>query len=294
VADPIILAWQLGRTDAGTYAHVKRAADYVVANGPRTPQERWENQDGWSPATIAAEIAGLVCAADLAARNGDTASANAFLEIADKWQKSVQGWTATTTGRYSSDPYYLRLTEDAQPDRGTTYSIGDGGPSAIDQRRVVDPSFLELVRLGVKPPQDPVIVSTIPVVDAQLGVTTPTGTFWHRYEFDGYGEKRDGSPCDVSQPDTFQTIGRIWPIFAGERGEYELAAGSSASARLTARALPPPAGRGDVVGHAAGVVARAVRAPGVVDRRRPAGRAPGGGRLPLHGNRLLTVQPTGM
>jgi hypothetical protein len=159
VADPIILAWQLGRTDAGTYAHVKRAADYVVANGPRTPQERWENQDGWSPATIAAEIAGLVCAADLAARNGDTASANAFLEIADKWQKSVQGWTATTTGRYSSDPYYLRLTEDAQPDQGTTYSIGDSGPSAIDQRRVVDPSFLELVRLGVKPPKDPVIVS---------------------------------------------------------------------------------------------------------------------------------------
>ena len=101
---------------------------------------------------------------------------------------------------------------------------------------MVDPSFLELVRLGVKPAADPVIRNTINVVDQQLGVTTPNGTFWHRYNYDGYGEKRDGSPWDVSQPDTFQTIGRIWPIFAGERGEYELAAGQSATTRLAAMA----------------------------------------------------------
>jgi glucoamylase len=236
VADPIILAWQLGASDPGTYTHVKKAADYIVANGPSTPEERWENQGGWSPATIAAEIAGLVCAADLAQRNGDTASATTYLRYADAWQRSVQSWTATSNGPYSSSPYYLRLTKDAHPNKGTAYSVGDGGPSAIDQRAVVDPSFLELVRLGVKRADDPVIRNTIAVVDQQLGVTTPTGTFWHRYNYDGYGEKRDGSPWDVSQPDTFQTIGRIWPIFAGERGEYQLAAGTSASTRLSAMA----------------------------------------------------------
>lgn len=236
VADPIVLAWQLRQFDATAYTHVKRAADYLVANGPSTPQERWENQSGWSPATIAAEIAGLVCAADIAQRNGDNASASTYLSYADLWQHNVQNWTATTNGPYSSSPYYLRLTKDAQPNLGTTYSIGDGGPSAIDQRRVVDPSFLELVRLGVKPANDPVIRNTISVVDQQLGVTTPNGTFWHRYNYDGYGEKRDGSPWDVSQPDTFQTIGRVWPIFAGERGEYEVAAGQSATARLAAMA----------------------------------------------------------
>ena len=75
VADPIILAWQLGRFDAPTYAHVRRAAGFIVANGPQTPGERWENQSGWSPATIAAEVAGLVCAADIARHNGDTVSA---------------------------------------------------------------------------------------------------------------------------------------------------------------------------------------------------------------------------
>ena len=68
VALPIVLAWQLGRTDARRPgAHVKQAADFIVGQrARRRPQERWENQDGYSPGTIAAEIAGLVCAADIA------------------------------------------------------------------------------------------------------------------------------------------------------------------------------------------------------------------------------------
>src|SRR4051794_3872043 len=234
VAFPIVLAWQLQREDADTWSHVKRAADYIVAHGPQTPQERWENQSGWSPATIAAEVAGLVCAADIARANGDNASASQYLATADKWQRSVESWTVTTNGPYSPKPYYLRLTKDANPDRGTTYSIGDVGPSAADQRSIVDTSFLELVRLGVKRPDDATIRNSIAVVDDQLGVSTPNGTFWHRFNYDGYGETRDGGPWDISSPDTFGTIGRIWPIFAGERGEYELAAGQSGAAgRLT-------------------------------------------------------------
>src|SRR5215217_1370428 len=238
VADPIVLAWQLRRNDANTWSHVKNAADYIVANGPSTPQERWENQSGWSPATIAAEIAGLVCAAQIARANGDAASAAHYEATADNWQQKVESWTATTNGPYSPKPYYLRLTKDAQPNNGTTYSIGDGGPSAADQRAIVDPSFLELVRLGVKRANDPTILNTIKVVDDQLGVSTPNGTFWHRFNFDGYGETRDGGPWDVTKPDTFQTIGRIWPIFAGERGEYELTAGMpGARGRLASMAL---------------------------------------------------------
>jgi len=238
VADPIVLAWQLRRNDANTWSHVKNAADYIVANGPSTPQESWENQSGWSPATIAAEIAGLVCAAQIARANGDAASAAHYEATADNWQQKVESWTATTNGPYSPKPYYLRLTKDAQPNNGTTYSIGDGGPSAADQRAIVDPSFLELVRLGVKRANDPTILNTIKVVDDQLGVSTPNGTFWHRFNFDGYGETRDGGPWDVTKPDTFQTIGRIWPIFAGERGEYELAAGMpGARGRLASMAL---------------------------------------------------------
>ncbi len=235
VSFPLVLAWQLDMTDAQTWTdHVEPAADYVVANGPSTPQERWENQEGYSPATIAAEIAGLICAADIARANGDTEAAQRYEATADEWQAQVEDLTVTTTGPYSDDPYYLRLTKDGEPDRGTTYAIGDGGPSAIDQRAVVDPSFLELVRLGVKPADDPIIRNTVAVVDEQLAVDTPNGTFWHRYTADGYGETLGGGPWRLLEDDTpkkDRTYGRAWPIFAGERGEYELLAGDPGSAR---------------------------------------------------------------
>ncbi len=243
VADPIILAWQLGAFDAATWQHVKAAANFLIGwhdskgdAAPYSPQERWENQGGYSPATMASEIAGLVCAADIARRNGDTADAARYLADADAWRAHLNAWTLTTTGPYGP-AYYLRLTKDGNPNAGTTYSIGDSGPSAIDQRRVVDPSFLELVRLGVLSPSDPNIVATIKVVDQQLGVMTPHGEFWHRYTDDGYGEQRNGAPWGTGFPAGSQTtIGRVWPIFAGERGEYEVADGVPAAPRLAAMA----------------------------------------------------------
>jgi glucoamylase len=243
VSDPIILAHQLGETGPAVWTHVKRAADFIIGwhddqghTAPYTPQERWENQAGYSPATISAEIAALVCAADIARKNGDNASATKYLQTADAWQQKVNDWTLTTNGPYGGS-YYLRLTKDGNPNAGTTYDIGDSGPNGVDQRSIVDPSFLELVRLGIKAPNDPNILHTIQVVDAQLAVHTPNGTFWHRYNHDGYGEQRDGGPWNVGFPPGSQaTIGRIWPIFAGERGEYELAAGQSAAARLQAMA----------------------------------------------------------
>ena len=161
VAFPIVLAYQLGRLDAGTWAGVKKAADFLIGfqqdgnNAPRTPAERWENQSGYSPATIASEIAGLVCAATIARHNGDEAAALRYLATADDWQSKVKGWTVTASGPYSSQPYFLRLTKDGNPDAGTTYSIGDSGPSNVDQRRVVDGGYLDLVRLGVLPAEDP-------------------------------------------------------------------------------------------------------------------------------------------
>ncbi len=227
VADPILLASQLGRSD---WSHVKAAAECIIAQGP-TSQERWENTEDWySPATIAAEIAALVCAADIAERNGAPADAARYRAKADEWQGKVEGWTRTTNGPLSDQPYYLRLTTDGNANAGTTYTIGDGGPT-IDQRRVVDTSFLELVRLGVKPADDPSIRSTLPVVDRELGVTTPRGQFWHRYNHDGYGETPDGGPFPGEG-----NRGRLWPLLAGERGEYELLAGQprAAAGRLDA------------------------------------------------------------
>jgi glucoamylase len=227
VSFPTVLAGQLGRTGPADWAHVKKAEDYVVANGPSTPGERWENASGYSPATIAAEIAGLVVGADIARKNGDDATADHYLQVADDWRTNLGKWTLTTNGPYSSQPYFLRITADGDANAGTQIQLSDGGP-LIDQRAVVDPSFLELVRLGVLPPDDPRILNTVTVVDQQLGYTTDNGPFWHRASFDGYGEKSDGSQWEPTPPDSGLTHGRGWPLLTGERGEYQLAAGSPA------------------------------------------------------------------
>ncbi|MCW2983524.1 MAG: glucoamylase, partial [Conexibacter sp.] len=241
---PIVLAWQLGRTDDATWTHVRRGAEAILRKGPRTEQERWENQSGWSPATIAAEVAGLVCAADLARRRGDVADAQRYEAVADGWARDVASWTATTNGPYDPKPYYLRITKDKSPNKATTYKIGDSGPSKADQRAVVDPSFLELSRLGVKAPTDPVIANTVKVVDAKLGVPTPAGVLWRRFSFDGYGETGSGAPWGIGKDDTFKTRGRAWPIFSGERGEYALALGDRAGAAAGLAAMAGTANDG--------------------------------------------------
>jgi glucoamylase len=217
VADPILLSSQLGRTDGETWSHVKSAAECILANGPTT-QERWENATGYSPASIGAEIAGLVCAAQIAEANGADGDAARYRQIADDWRAQLDHWTVTTNGPLSAAPYFLRLSVDGEANAPTKYTLADGGPN-VDQRTVVDPSFLELVRLGVLRADDSDVLSTIPVVDRELGLETPAGQFWHRFTHDGYGETPDGRPFGTNDG-----IGRLWPIFAGERGEYELAA----------------------------------------------------------------------
>jgi glucoamylase len=220
---PLVLAWQLKRFDRATYAsHVRPAADFIVAHGPSTPEARWEEQSGWSPSTIAAEIAGLVCAADIANRNDDTASAKTYLETADVWRKNLASWTVSTNGPLSPNPYYLRLTKNHMPNDGATYNVLNSGPT-VDQRAVADAGFLELTRLGIEPANDPTIVNSLAVVDQTIGDVTPTGMYWHRYSDDGYGEQRDGSPWNYGFPKgTEVTFGRLWVLLAGERGEYDL------------------------------------------------------------------------
>src|SRR5207245_2621246 len=228
VAFPLILAWQLGRADPTTYrTHLKRAADFLVANGPATPQERWEEASGYSPATIAAEIAGLVCAADIARRNGDAASSLVYLGFADRWRRSVDRWTYTTSGPLP--PHYERIDQDGKANTAVPLTIANGGGS-YDERTIVDPSFLELVRLGVKPPEDERVAQSVDLVDSTILVRTPNGPGFHRYSHDGYGETADGSPY------TGAGIGRLWPLLTGERGEYELANGREALSYLRAMA----------------------------------------------------------
>jgi glucoamylase len=202
----------------GTVLDERRAVTQRAA----AAQVRWEN----SPATIASEIAGLVCAADIARRNGDAASAR----------------------RYLAGPYFLRLTKDDDPNAGTTYDIGDSGPVGVDQRRVVDGGYLDLVRLGVLPAGDEAVVNALGVIDEQLGVPTRNGLYWHRASFDGYGEKANGDAWDFGLPaGSLITRGRAWPLLNGERGEYEIAAGDLAAARAQITRRARTAGPGSML-----------------------------------------------
>ncbi|MGH3887881.1 MAG: glycoside hydrolase family 15 protein [Pseudonocardiaceae bacterium] len=251
---PIVLAEQLGAHDAKTWQGVRTAAEFLVSyqgpNGQASPwsqQERWEEQGGYSPSTIASVIAGLVCAAELAKHNNAPEDAKRYLAAADEFKAKLPGWTVTTNGPLSKDPYFVRLTKDGNANAATTYDLGNSGVTT-DQRAVADAGYLELVRLGIYPPDDPVIRNSIKVTDQTISYTTPTGQFWHRYTGDGYGERSDGSQWETDLPlGSRQTFGRLWPLLAGERGEYELANGDLGVAKRRLRDLARVSGTGDTM-----------------------------------------------
>ncbi|HQU92801.1 MAG TPA: glycoside hydrolase family 15 protein, partial [Pyrinomonadaceae bacterium] len=225
VAYPLIMAYELKRFDKVTWEkHVKKAADFIVKNGPATPQERWEEESGYSPSTIAAEIAGLVCAAEIARRNGDTAAAELYLRTADEWEANIEKWTATTTGKYGDGNYYLRITQNGKPDAGDKIELNNGA-GRFDEREIVDAGFLELVRLGIRRADHPLIVKSLKVIDQVIRVETPKGTAFYRYNHDGYGEMDDGRRWNWDGKYTGR--GRLWVLLSGERGQYEIAAANT-------------------------------------------------------------------
>ena len=122
--------------------HIRPDADFIVDHGPAYGAERWEEHPGFSPADIAAEIAGLVAAAHLAQAAGDPARARLYLATADYYQRNVERWTVTTIGPYASR-YFIRLSPTGNPNVAETYDLGNGSLSNVDQRDVIDASFLE-------------------------------------------------------------------------------------------------------------------------------------------------------
>jgi glucoamylase len=231
VALPLILSWQLRRNDRSTWlSHVKPAADFILSKGPSTHQERWEEKGGYSPSTIAAEIAGLVCAADIAATNHDRVSVDRYLKTADEWERNLDHWTVTA-GSKSDHNYYLRITENDDPNDGAKLEINSGG-GTYDEREIVDAGFLELVRLGIKRPDNSNVLNSLAVVDKLIKRQTPHGPGWYRYNHDAYGETGDGGNYDGRNG-----RGRLWSLLTGERGEYELARGSGVAARKHLEAM---------------------------------------------------------
>ncbi len=235
VAFPMMLAWRLHKAgallDFDPYPMVRAGAYFLIRHGPATEQERWEENSGFSPSTLASNIAALVCAACFARERGDTATARYLEEYADFLESHIEAWTVTSKGFLVPGirRHYIRITPanandphpNEDPDRlpVTIHNRPPGSQTDFPAAEIVDPGFLELVRYGIRPPGDPLIEDSLRVVDAVLKVNLPQGPCWRRYTHDGYGQQDDGGP--------FISFGRgrPWPLLTGERGHYELAAG---------------------------------------------------------------------
>ncbi len=235
VSFPILLAWRLREANAlqafDPYPMVLRAASFLVREGPATAQERWEENSGYSPSTLASNIAALTCAACFALERGNEPVARFLQEYADFLECHVEPWTVTTEGTLVAGipRHFLRIQPvtvgDSEPDEDPncgTLSIRNRAPGTraeFPAKEIVDAGFLELVRYGIRRPGDPLIEDSLGVVDAVLKVETPFGPCWRRYNHDGYGQREDGGPF------LGWGKGRAWPLLTGERGHYELAAG---------------------------------------------------------------------
>jgi glucoamylase len=235
VAYPILMAYQSGLAGDDTlWPHVAAAANFLISHGPSFGPERWEEQGGFSPSTIAAEIAGLVAAGKIAERHDAEAQARVYYATADEYQRSVKGWTITTSGPLSARPYFIRLSKTGDPNAAISYGLGNGGPT-LDQRAVVDAGFLELVRLGEFPASDPDVRRSLPVVDATIRHQTDSGVGWLRYNGDGYGDCHvvpsnscsvEGTPWAPSGKGT----GHVWPVLTAERAQQEQSTGARTKA----------------------------------------------------------------
>jgi glucoamylase len=248
-AYPILMAQEsgLGSDTALWQDHIRPAADFLVANGPSDGVERWEEQTGYSPSTIAAEIAGLTAASTIAASHGDTARANLYQATADDFQRNIKSWTVTTTGP-DGPAYFIRLSKTGDPNAAISYSLGNGGPT-LDQRSVLDGGFQELVRLGELPVSDPDIQASLAIIDKNISASTPSGTGYYRYgdsaadgSADGYGDCYQPSQdsCTTTGapwPPTDSGTGHLWPVLSGERAESDLAEGNASGAESLLQAM---------------------------------------------------------
>lgn len=227
-AFPVLLAAALAEREAldgiEVAPMIRRALAFIARIGPASEQDRWEEDAGINAFTVATCIAALVCGAPWLPEPARSWA----LRIADDWNSRIEEWTAvhdTALARaHDVAGYYVRIAppvdtdglphlERILPIKNRTH---DPGLAAENQ---VATDFLHLVRVGLRAPDDPLVVDTVKVADALLRVQTPAGPAWHRYVGDGYGEHADGSPFDGAG------CGRAWPLLSGERGHYELAAG---------------------------------------------------------------------
>ncbi len=230
---------------------VRRAASYLVRNGPVTQEDRWEKDPGYSPFTLAAEIAALLASAEIAELMGERPMAQYLRETADSWNANLERWTYIEHTEFCRkagvDGHYVRIGYVEQPEAKSPahgfVPIKSRPPrkSNLPRAYIIGTDALAYVRFGLREAHDPRILNTVKVIDAFLKRNTPYGPAWRRYMQDQYGEHKDGSPYNGTG------IGRAWPLLTGERAHYELAAGNRKGAEELLRTMGAFANEGGMI-----------------------------------------------
>lgn len=265
---------------AGYWPMVRRAMSYIVRRGPSTQQDRWENQNGYTPFTLAVVITALVIAAELADEHAEPEVGTYLRETADAWNSAIESWLyvkdTDLAHEIGVEGYYARiippdLDEVSTPKMGRLeLSSKPSKLNGIPVTEIVSPDALAFVRFGLRAHDDARILNTLKVIDAKLKVETPRGPSWHRYNGDQYGEAADGSPFNFSS----DGIGRVWPLLTGERAHYELMAGRRSEAVKLLHAMSEFACQGGMIPE------QVWNAEDIPERRLLKGR-PSGSAMPL-------------
>jgi glucoamylase len=247
-AHPVLLAAALAERGAldgiPVEDMVHRALGFLIREGPASPQDRWEEDAGINAFTLAVCVAALVTGAALLPQTeGDLARA-----VADFWNSRLEDWTVARdtdlARRHGIAGYFVReAPPEVMAESAALYRVlpiknrADHADTPASEQVALD--FLQLVRLGLRRADDPLIRDSVKLADALLRTETPSGPVWHRYNNDGYGEHPDGRPFDGTG------VGRGWPLLTGERGHYAVAAGEDPLPYLEAMAAM--AGRGGML-----------------------------------------------
>jgi glucoamylase len=229
---------------------VRQAAIYLLRNGPISPQDRWEEDGGYTPFTIGAEIAALLVAAEMADLNNEPSIAAYLREVADDWYSAIDRWMYVSDTdwckKFNVKGYYIRIaTMNAGVDVRSQENILVKNVSCDKAYQLADhlvsPDALALVRFGLRAADDPRILDTVKVIDALLKTEMPQGAFGIAITVMVMENMTDGSPFDGTG------IGRAWPLLTGERAHYELAAGKKEEAKKLLKALENFANEGGLI-----------------------------------------------
>jgi glucoamylase len=229
---------------------IRGAAGYIVRNGPATQQDRWEEDGGYSAFTIAVEISALLAAAEAMAAAGESAIAKYLTETADSWNEQIDDWAYARDTEISRqlgvDGYYMRIGYASGDAHARSHGLipiknRPNGNEALEAGLLISPDALALVRFGLRAADDPRILNTVKAIDALLRRDLPAGSYWYRYNDDGYGEHEDGAP--------FDGVGH-WPVVAASdrrAGALRTRRGRPDEARRLLAALEASASSGGLI-----------------------------------------------